>query len=41
LLFYIFWELSLIPVFLIFLWFGAKGKRKALLQFFIYTFVGS
>lgn len=41
LLFYIFWELSLIPVFLIFLWFGAKGKRKALLTFFIYTFVGS
>lgn len=41
LLFYIFWELSLIPVFLIFLWFGAKGKRKALIQFFIYTFIGS
>ncbi len=41
LLFYIFWELSLIPVFLIFLWFGAKGKKRALLQFFIYTFVGS
>jgi NADH-quinone oxidoreductase subunit M len=41
LLFYIFWELSLIPVFLLFLWFGAKGKRKALITFFIYTFVGS
>jgi NADH-quinone oxidoreductase subunit M len=41
LLFYIFWELSLIPVFLIFLWFGAVGKRKALMKFFIYTFVGS
>ena len=36
LLFYIFWELSLIPVFLIFLWFGAKGKRRALMKFFIY-----
>lgn len=41
LLFYIFWELSLIPVFLIFLWFGAKGKRRALMKFFIYTFIGS
>lgn len=41
LLFYIFWELSLIPVFLIFLWFGAKGKRKAIMKFFIYTFIGS
>lgn len=41
LLFYIFWELSLIPVFLMFLWFGAVGKRKALMKFFIYTFVGS
>lgn len=41
LLFYVFWELSLIPVFLIFLWFGAKGKKKALMKFFIYTFIGS
>lgn len=41
LLFYIFWELSLIPVFLLFLWFGAKDKRRALMKFFIYTFVGS
>jgi len=41
LLFYIFWELSLIPVFLIFLWYGERPKRKTLMKFFIYTFVGS
>lgn len=41
LLFYIYWELALIPVFLLFLWFGAKNKRKTLMKFFIYTFVGS
>lgn len=40
-LFYIFWELSLIPVFLLFLWFGEKERRKALMKFFIYTFIGS
>jgi len=41
LLFYIFWELSLIPVFLLFLWFGEKQRRRVLIKFFIYTFVGS
>ncbi len=41
LLFYIFWELSLIPVFLLFLWYGEKEKRTALMKFFIYTFIGS
>lgn len=41
LLFYIFWELSLIPVFLLFLWYGEKDKRTTLIKFFIYTFVGS
>lgn len=41
LLFYIFWEISLIPVFLIALWFGEKGRKKALVKFFIYTFIGS
>jgi len=41
LLFYVFWELSLLPVFLLFLWFGEKGKRKTLMKFFIYTFIGS
>lgn len=41
LLFYIFWEVSLIPIFLIALWFGAAERKKALMKFFIYTFVGS
>lgn len=41
LLFYIFWEITLIPVFLIALWFGAPERKKALIKFFIYTFVGS
>ena len=40
-LFYIFWEITLIPVFLIALWFGAEGRKPALMKFFIYTFVGS
>lgn len=41
LLFYIFWEITLIPVFLIALWFGNPGRKPALIKFFIYTFVGS
>lgn len=41
LMFYIFWEITLIPVFLIALWFGAAGRKPALIKFFIYTFVGS
>lgn len=41
LLFYVFWEITLIPVFLIALWFGAAERKKALMKFFIYTFVGS
>lgn len=41
LLFYIFWEITLIPVFLIAFWFGAQGNKAALMKFFIYTFVGS
>lgn len=40
-LFYIFWELSLIPVFLIAFWFGEKDRKRTLLIFFIYTFIGS
>lgn len=40
-MFYIFWEITLIPVFLIALWFGAAERKKALVKFFIYTFVGS
>lgn len=39
--FYIFWELTLLPVFLILFWFGAFEKQKALLQFFLYTLFGS
>jgi NADH-quinone oxidoreductase subunit M len=39
--FYIFWELTLLPIFLILFWFGAFEKQKALLQFFLYTLVGS
>lgn len=40
-MFYIFWEITLIPVFLIALWFGSQERKKALIKFFIYTFVGS
>lgn len=39
--FYIFWEITLIPIFLICWWFGAPERKAALLKFFIYTFVGS
>lgn len=41
LMFYVFWELTLIPIFLIALWYGSEGKRPVLIKFFIYTFVGS
>lgn len=40
-MFYIFWEVTLIPVFLIALWYGSAERKKALIKFFIYTFVGS
>ncbi len=40
-MFYIFWEITLIPIFLIALWFGAPERKEALVKFFIYTFVGS
>lgn len=40
-MFYVFWELTLIPIFLIALWFGAPDRRTTLIKFFIYTFVGS
>ena len=39
-LFYIFWEFTLIPVFLIIYWFG-NGNNKILLKFFLYTLLGS
>jgi NADH-quinone oxidoreductase subunit M len=40
-LFYVFWELTLIPVFLIAYWYGDEDKKPVLTKFFIYTFVGS
>ena len=40
-MFYVFWELTLIPIFLIALWFGAPERKNILMKFFIYTFVGS
>ncbi|GIV27797.1 MAG: NADH-quinone oxidoreductase subunit M [Bacteroidia bacterium] len=39
--FYIFWELSLIPIYLIGLMWGENGKEKITLKFFLYTFIGS
>lgn len=39
--FYIFWEITLIPIYLIAWWFGAPERKAALVKFFIYTFVGS
>ena len=41
LLFYIFWEITLIPIFVIALVFGAPERKAILTKFFIYTFVGS
>jgi NADH-quinone oxidoreductase subunit M len=40
-MFYIFWELTLVPIFLISYWFGSADRKKPLMKFFIYTFVGS
>lgn len=39
--FYIFWEITLIPIFFICWWFGAKDRKPALIKFFVYTFIGS
>ncbi len=44
LLYYIFWELALIPIYFIALIWGngdAEERRKAVVKFFIYTFAGS
>ncbi|MBC7605796.1 MAG: NADH-quinone oxidoreductase subunit M [Burkholderiales bacterium] len=44
LLYYIFWELSLIPIYFIALLWGngdAEERKKAVVKFFIYTFAGS
>lgn len=41
LLFYIFWELALIPIFLILFWFGNGEGQKTWFKFFLYTLFGS
>lgn len=41
LLFYIFWEITLIPIFLILYWFGEQNNNAVLMKFFIYTLLGS
>lgn len=40
-LFYTFWELTLIPIFLILYWFGKQDNNRALFKFFLYTLLGS
>ncbi|HNS12428.1 MAG TPA: NADH-quinone oxidoreductase subunit M [Bacteroidia bacterium] len=40
-LFYVFWELALIPIYLICLIWGGKERVKITLKFFIYTLFGS
>ncbi|HLP54838.1 MAG TPA: NADH-quinone oxidoreductase subunit M [Fluviicola sp.] len=39
--FYVFWEITLIPIFLIAYWFGEPERKAALMKFFMYTFFGS
>ena len=41
LLFYVFWELALIPIYLISLIWGGEGRQKITFKFFIYTLFGS
>jgi len=41
LLFYIFWELALIPVYFLCSMYGGENRVKASFKFFIYTFIGS
>jgi len=40
-LFYVCWELALIPIYLICLMWGAENRAKITLKFFVYTMVGS
>ncbi len=40
-LFYIFWELALIPIYFIALLWGDENRKQATLTFFLYTFIGS
>lgn len=41
LLFYVFWELALIPIYLIALIWGGEGRQKITLKFFVFTLFGS
>ena len=41
LLFYVFWELALIPIWFICLLFGGEGRQRITFKFFIYTLFGS
>ncbi len=41
LMFYIFWELALVPIYFICLLYSSKDAFKTTIKFFIYTFVGS
>lgn len=40
-LFYIFWELALIPIYFICLLWGGEGRQRITLKFFVYTLAGS
>lgn len=40
-LFYVFWELALIPIYFICLGWGADGRERITLKFFVYTIAGS
>jgi NADH-quinone oxidoreductase subunit M len=40
-LFYVFWELALIPIYLIALIWGGEGRQKITFKFFVYTLFGS
>jgi NADH-quinone oxidoreductase subunit M len=40
-LFYLFWEITLIPILLILHWYGSYPKKRILTQFFIITLIGS
>lgn len=40
-LFYVFWEIALIPIYFICGIYGGEGKEKITLKFFIYTILGS
>lgn len=39
--FYMFWEITLLPIYLICYWFGDPNRKMVLIKFFIYTFFGS